>query len=203
MPSVINEVGNRYGELVVVKKANRGKYPGAWWECRCDCGKTVSLNGHNLRRGYHTTCGHDKYVRVNHRLYWVWTGMRCRCNNKHARSYKNYGAKGIEVCKEWNDFDTFKKWAIENGYRDDLTIERIDVSKGYCPDNCKWITFAEQALNKTNTVYIEYKGEKHPICVWADKLGVSRYSVYSRKNRGWTDEEIIEIPYVRGYKRPK
>lgn len=82
------------------------------------------------------------------RLYKVWSGMKTRCNCSKRRDYKWYGGKGIEVCDEWQIFDNFRIWAESNGYSDNLTIDRIDSDKGYCPENCRWIPFVENIRNK-------------------------------------------------------
>lgn len=90
-----------------------------------------------------------KYGVAATRLYRIWGGMKSRCYNPNQRNYKYYGAKGIEVCEEWkSSFEAFRKWATENGYQEDLTIDRIDGDKGYSPDNCRWTTMSEQLKNR-------------------------------------------------------
>jgi hypothetical protein len=143
----------------------------------------------------------DYYGYSKTRLYRVWSSMIARCKYPNRRTYKDYGARGITVCDEWKDSLTFYKWALKNGYRDDLTIERIDVNKGYSPDNCTWITPKEQYKNRTDSERIMYNGELITLKEYADAIGVCPFTVYSRRNRGWTDEEILNIPYGRHGKK--
>lgn len=143
----------------------------------------------------------DYYGYSKTRLYRVWASMIARCKYPNRRTYKDYGARGITVCEEWQDSLTFYKWALENGYKDDLTIERIDVNKGYSPDNCTWIPPEEQYKNRTDSERIMYNGKLITLKEYADEIGVCKFTVYSRRNRGWTDEEIINIPYGRHGKK--
>lgn len=84
--------------------------------------------------------------------------MKTRCHNPHVKAYSDYGGRGIKICDEWNDFKAFKNWALQNGYKEGLTIERLDVDKGYTPNNCIWIERKAQSWNRRNTRYISYKG---------------------------------------------
>lgn len=139
------------------------------------------------------------------RLYVLFMGIRQRCNNKSHVSYKYYGGRGISVCKEWeSDFETFKKWAIENGYdyslpRGTQTLDRIDVNKGYSPDNCRWVTIQEQQRNKRNTRLFEYNGEYHTVREWCDILNVDYKFIRHRVFQyGLTIKEAVETPlYMR------
>jgi hypothetical protein len=97
------------------------------------------------------------------RIYRIYQGIKRRCNNPNASDYKYYGGRGITVCEEWNEKDgfvAFYKWAVENGYADNLTIDRIDVSKGYSPNNCRWVTQVEQARNKRNNHKVVFDGKE-------------------------------------------
>ena len=147
MGRMIDLTGQRFGRLTVIRKDNaRSTRKYTYWQCRCDCGKTVVVYGYDLRRGRTVSCGCRK---VKHdgrytRLYSIWQGMKKRCSNEHHPFYAYYGGRGICVCPQWEDsFSSFRDWALSNGYKDDLTIDRIDNNAGYCPDNCQWITAAE------------------------------------------------------------
>ena len=98
------------------------------------------------------------------------------------------------MCDEWKDFIIFYNWAMSNGYSDNLSIDRIDNSKGYYPENCRWTTAKEQNRNKDNLHYIEYKGETHPIVVWAEKLNIKYGTLRSRIDRGWEIERAFTKP---------
>ena len=100
----------------------------------------------------------------NSKLYRIWSNMKDRCNNPDCKVYSDYGGRGIKVCKEWiDDFSAFQKWALANGYKEGLTIDRKDNDKGYSPDNCRWTDRKIQGNNKRNCRYITYKGQRKPL----------------------------------------
>lgn len=107
------------------------------------------------------------------KLYGVWSGMISRCYHKNCNQYKNYGGRGIKVCEEWaNNFLYFYEWALTNGYKAGLSIDRIDVDKDYSPDNCRWINMSEQQLNRRDTIWIVFRGQKIPLRKLVDKFGL-------------------------------
>lgn len=115
-----------------------------------------------------------------------------RCYNKESERYYTYGARGITVCGEWkNNFRAFAKWAVENGWKPTLSIERKDHDGNYCPENCAFITMAEQARNKTNNVLIEYNGEERCVVEWCEILNLKPQTVYKRIYDGHTDPNVI------------
>lgn len=170
MPKFKDISGQRFGLLVAQKPiiVRTSKRTRIKWECKCDCGNITVVTGSNLTSGHTKSCGclnskmtseRNKVIMVVHggvndRLYEVWGSMKKRCNNPNDKSYKNYGGRGIKVCKEWDEnYLSFKKWAYKNGYDEnaphgECTIDRIDVNGNYEPNNCRWISNAEQQKNK-------------------------------------------------------
>lgn len=139
---------------------------------------------------------------VGTRVYRIWTGMKCRCFTKSSFPYKQYGAKGTTMCDEWrNDFMAFYNWAMNNGYSDELTIDRIDSKGNYEPSNCRWATYKEQANNTSTNLRFTYNGEEHTIHEWADIVGINamalRYRIVYAK---WPLEKALTIP-VKQYKK--
>lgn len=129
------------------------------------------------------------------RLHWVWRAMNQRCNNPNNKAYKNYGGRGIRVCSAWQGvygFTNFSEWAVSNGYKEGLTLDRINNNENYCPENCRWVTNGIQALNKRTTVFVTYKGETKPLIQWSRELGVPYSCLQTRHYKGYTDTEIIE-----------
>lgn len=138
------------------------------------------------------------------RIRKIHGGMLTRCYNKKRRDYCRYGGSGITVCDEWrgeNGCKAFVDWAINNGYKDGLSIDRIDGSKGYSPDNCRWATPSEQCLNRRNNHLIEYNGEIKPLKQWADIAGVRKDTFRRRLLHGWSIEEAINTPNLKGKAR--
>lgn len=134
--------------------------------------------------------------------YNSWRSMMSRCFNPKAGNYKYYGGAGISVCDEWKDADTFGNWAKISGWFKGATIDRIDNQKGYCPENCKWSTKKEQAMNRRTTRYITHNSETHCITEWAAIMKIDRSILLNRLWRGWTEEEIFDTnKYKNQYSR--
>ena len=133
------------------------------------------------------------------RLYRIYRDMVNRCNGKKKRDYDNYYARGITYCKEWDTFEGFRDWALSNDYRDDLTIDRIDVNGNYEPNNCRWATKIEQNNNTRQNHFITYNGETHTMKQWANILGINYATLKSRLLLyGWTVEEAFTTRLLRG-----
>lgn len=164
---------------------------------RCECGKEFSF------RSYESipvmdcdTCrySHSSEWNDNKRLYLVWNGMRQRCENKNTRAYKQYGARGISVCQEWKNFHGFLEWALSSGYKEGLSIERIDVNGDYCPENCKWIPLSEQAKNtRRNYVnkHLTINGVTKTYQEWADYAGIPALTISRRIGKGKSGTDLI------------
>ena len=128
--------------------------------------------------------------------------MKQRCQNKNNPKYKNYGAKGICVCEEWkNNFQAFKQWAKENGYEKDLTIERKNINKDYCPENCTWISLKEQSKNRSNNHQITYNGKTMILQDWANEVGISSTTIRKRLKSGWTVKDALFTPVEKKHKK--
>lgn len=117
--------------------------------------------------------------------------MIWRCNNPRSKDYANYGGRGITVCPEWIKYENFKEWAIHNGYKEDLTIDRIDVNGNYEPSNCRWIPLAEQQRNRRNNVFLDYCRVRKTQSEWARLLGVSSGKIAYLRRKGLNDTEIF------------
>lgn len=197
----IDLTGQRFGRLTVEKRYrnNNGR---AQWLCYCDCGTVVVAQSYLLRKGLTRSCGclRKETARENAkkhggrktRLYNIWCAIKHRCTNRSAINYKDYGGRGIIVCAEWeNSFEAFQEWALANGYRDDLSIERIDNDGPYTPDNCRWATRSEQGRNRRSNYLVEYNGETHPLIRWAELTGIKYGTLHRRLTRGWTVEKAL------------
>ena len=191
----INLAGNKFGRLTVVKRVENYVSPKgqkqSQWLCKCECGNLTVVRCGSLRAKNNLSCGclgkeHrtaslTTHGYCKHRLYGVWKGMKQRCYNQKNKKYRIYGAEGKTVCDEWkDDFQAFYDWSMANGYKDDLTIERIDGTKGYSPDNCKWATRKEQANNLRSNNLETYNGKTQTIAQWADEYNIPYDTLYMR-----------------------
>lgn len=162
---MISIVGKTFNRLTVVKKTSEKKNNSYLWLCECQCGKEAKLSKWHITSGNTKSCGCLKLENVKKmnkaktthgmrytRIYKVWEAMKRRCNSEVCEKYPIYGGRGITYCKEWENFEPFHRWAMENGYEEHLTIDRIDVNGNYEPSNCRWSTWKQQANNKRNTV---------------------------------------------------
>lgn len=198
--------GQHFGKLTVVGRADSslmktGEVDTLWW-CRCECGKMVVRPRGSLRNGGpYTSCGCSKLtMNITHGmtyspLYDIYYHMRGRCTNPKMDRYPDYGGRGIKVCDEWmQSFTAFADWALNNGYRDGLSIERKDVNGDYCPENCTWIPKKEQWRNRRDTVWADIRGERLRPFEIAEKYGLSEEIIRKRIRNGDTGEAIIR-PY--------
>lgn len=141
----------------------------------------------------------SRYSGKGTRLYRIWEGIKSRTQNQNDKDYHHYGARGITMHRDWSaSFKRFERWALTNGYDDDMTIDREDNDKGYSPENCRWISMKEQANNRRTNVLVKYKGEEKTLMQWCEELGFpEKYqTMYTRLCRGkrWTPERAFNTP---------
>lgn len=144
----------------------------------------------------------------SNRLYRIWRNMRRRCYKSSAKNYNYYGGRGIKVCDEWVDnFDAFHDWSTDNGYNNDLTLDRIDVNANYSPSNCRWVTWKVQNNNARFNHLITYNGVTKTLTEWCETFNLNRDAIYSRLNKyGWSVERALTTPikvYRKGVERHK
>lgn len=150
MAERIDLSGRVFSYLTVSHFVGTDKNGHALWNCKCICGNEKIVPSHKLRCGEYKSCGcmHNKYGHglTNTRLYHIWRTMKARCLDKNTQKYPRYGGRGITICEEWkSDFQAFYDWAMANGYREDLTIDRIDADGNYEPSNCQWLTQSDNS----------------------------------------------------------
>jgi hypothetical protein len=191
----------RFGRLTVIKRAdNLGHH--TRWLCKCDCGNYTKSHTTSLTSGRAKSCGclgREKATKsiTTHggrytQLYSVWCGMKKRCYNKSYEYYNRYGGRGIKVCDEWrDDFAAFREWALNNGYRDGMEIDRIDNDSNYMPGNCRWATRSEQIKNRSNSITITHNGQTLPLVEWCNIYGIGYKLAHARYKKGWDFQKIF------------
>lgn len=157
--------------------------------CSLSCrGKFCSSN--QIKLGRAPT--HGGTARGKSAIYKRWAGIKARCYQVNTPRYENYGARGIKMCEEWRtSFEAFRDWALSNGFDPSLEIDRIDNSKGYSPENCRWVTCAENQNNRTNTIRFQ---DGRTIRDVATATGLSMKCIRQRVYRGMSLDEILNTP---------
>ena len=196
--------GTRYGRLVVIGEHHRNDHGTYFWECVCDCGGKTVVSCGNLKRGTTKSCGclarenkppvTTKHGNSRSKLYKIWVAMRQRCLNPNDANYHRYGGRGITVCDEWlNDFKAFYDWSMANGYVEGkLDLDRTDNNKGYCPENCRFVSHRENLKNTHRKLHDVIKGEDITLSDAAIKYGFEYGQLYQRYKRGKRGDELIE-----------
>jgi hypothetical protein len=191
--------GLRCGKLVAVEVVGRSK--GFMWRCRCDCGGETILRTNTFLSGRRRGCGclrgHNyRHGCKPHRLWKTWRGIKQRCNVPAHPSYSNYGKRGISVCAAWQTYEPFRDWALANGWRPGLQINRINNDGNYEPSNCDFVTPKQNSNNRRGNLLLTWKDRTLTAPQWADELGVSVHAIRHRHRKGWPVERIFTQPFA-------
>lgn len=203
--TVVDRAGQRVGRLVVFSRAPNkveGNAVRACWVCHCDCGAKIVVTGASLNKGLQNkggtrSCGclvgkTIKHGKVNDSVYRTWHMMLQRCINPKNSCFHSYGGRGITVCDEWRDFTKF--FADMGDRPQGTTLDRIDNSKGYSKENCRWATKIQQGNNRRTNRIISLNGITKTLAEWARFTGLTTYAIRARINSGWTIERSLTTP---------
>ena len=200
MGNAFDLIGKSFNRLTVEHRLKNSKSSRARWLCRCICGNRSIVTSSDLTSGHIKSCGcynleNVKTINRTHgrsrtKVYEAWGNMRRRCYDKTNPGYKTYGAMGITVCDEWRK--SFEAFYADMGEPPSPghSLDRIDYTKGYSPENCRWATISEQANNKSVNRLITYNGKTQNVAQWANEIGISKSTMHIRFKR-WSVEDAI------------
>lgn len=212
MPELKDLTGKCFGRWRVLRRdpdyITKSGFKFTAWACECSCGTKRTVLANALLSGRSTSCGcyhseKQKDVARNNfsthkesktRLYQIWNAMRERCNTPSASNYMNYGGRGITLCDEWNDYSTFREWALVNSYTDNLSIDRIDVNSGYSPNNCRWVDRIKQANNCRTNRYFTIDNITKTLAEWTREYNMPYSLVHKRLSKGMDIETALTKP---------
>lgn len=209
MARYIDLTGQVFNYWTVLQFSHVNERREVYWLCQCKCGTKRAVKTGSLRSKSEKSCSRScgcfkkeklrtdggrnkKHGRHNHPIYYKWKQMRQRCMNVNADRYQDYGGRGIKICDAWSDFQIFYDDLISSWW-EGASLDRIDVDGNYTPTNCRWVTKQEQAQNKRNTIYVDYKGERRRLKELCDKkLVPNEYeTIKCRLKRGWADDAAL------------
>lgn len=216
MGKLIDMTGQVFGKLTVIGPYSRRNNKTFWWG-KCECGAEKWFYAESLKIGHSKSCGCHSRIACSEKLaiygtpsrkfreYRIWQSMKSRCKYSNRPSWADYGARGITVCDRWNQ--SFQAFIDDMGLcpSDKHSIDRIDNDLGYCPENCRWATTKEQALNSRHNRLITFDGETKPLLKWAESTGLDRTIIQSRIDYyGWSIERALTTPKInRGVRRDR
>ena len=198
--------GDFVNGAILVERVN-----GRLWKMRCSCGEIfvaqpsdskgvcrkramIKLSEERTKHGEAPKKGKQNASK----LYSVWINMRSRCYNPKNKKYNDYGGRGISICSDWDDFLNFKKWSLENGFEESLTIDRIDNNGNYSPENCRWINQKEQMRNTRVNHLLTYNGETKTMAEWSEITGIKYHTLKQRINKyGYSVERALTTPVLK------
>lgn len=198
----------RFGRLIAVRPTGEKRYGKIVWLCRCDCGKELSVTSRALISGNTKSCGcykreltaaiHRSHGLTRSSEYTAWLAMKSRCENPHNEAFKNYGGRGISVCRRWKKFENFLADMGKKPFPK-ATVERKNTNGNYGPSNCIWASRKQQCRNKRNNVLITADGESRTAREWSEITGLSAGMIFQRVQLlGWSHKDAITKPPSRG-----
>lgn len=200
--------GDKYNKLTIIKEDGRFYQPSGQTQraflCRCDCGNISRVRLSHLITGRVSSCGcnfGERHGDSGSFLHTIWRGMKNRVKEYHSQRHLYYD-RGITCCEEWNIYSEFKKWAIKNGFKPGLQIDRINNNGNYCPENCRFVDVFTNANNRRITIRVSYEGKTVPLRDILRKQGKSSHfdAIDSRIRRGWDHEKAINTPIRKIHK---
>lgn len=206
MGSFVDLTGSKFHRWTVLCRSEIRKNNKVVWECKCECGNEGLVTSYELTKGRSKSCGcltsdvmkkrmtthGDTGGGKTSRLFSIWKGMKQRASNPNTKMFKRYGGRGIVLCEEWkNDFAKFKEWALDNGYEDNLTIDRINNDGNYEPSNCRWADWVTQSRNKSDNTWITIDKETKTLSEWCEISPNKRNTVRGRIQRGWDPKKAV------------
>jgi hypothetical protein len=199
--------GMQFGHWTVLRQNPERRYSHIYYDCRCVCGTERTVGAMHLRSGKSTNCGCEKVKQfaaskrthgmTDTRTYQSWCNMKLRCNNPKAVGYQYWGGRGIGYCERWESFDAFL--ADMGPAPDKMTLDRIDGSKDYGPDNCRWVSHTVQNNNRRSNHRLTFRGRTLTLAEWSRETGISYGALQHRASNGWPVEKTLTQP-VRGTK---
>jgi len=210
---LLSLVGKKFGRLLVIDRAENTPQGQARWLCLCDCGNKHIAKSIVLRRGISKSCGclnleslskrqriHGHTINGTSPTFHSWAGMMARCSNPLHKAFHLYGGRGILVCERWHTFSNFLE---DMGVKPEgLSLDRIDNSLSYSPENCRWATPSQQARNKRNNRMLTLNGETKCLQEWAEIVGITQSSLACRLKTGWSIEDALTIPKTKHIYHP-
>jgi len=200
MKNIDNLIGKKYGNWTVLSFVKVGVNYQKIVKVECGCGVVKDVYLNTLKQGSSKSCGclvkrATKHGLLRHPIYNVWRGMKERCLNPNFKQYHDYGGRGIKIYEYWvKDFMSFFHWALKNGYKKGLQLDRKDNDKDYCPSNCRFITHKQNNRNKRDNRYIDFNGKKRLFIELCEEYGLNYKTVYNRLKRGWSVEDTFNKP---------
>ena len=194
MKSIIKK-GDKYNRLTAIKFSHKNEHGSQFWTFKCTCGNLITTIVSGVKNEGTKSCGcftKDRIYQhgmIKTKVYSCWHSMKDRCLNKDNQNYKNYGSRGIKVCKEWMEFKNFYK--DMGDAPKNKSLDRVNNNKGYYKSNCRWSTRTEQQNNTRKNIFLTYRNETKTVSQWAVKLNINKYTIFTRLRRNFSIEKAL------------